>query len=170
MIPLPSSLKLIQKKDNYAEFAIEGLYPGYGFTIGNSLRRVLLSSLKGAAITDVKMKGVNHEFSTIPGVMEDVIHICLNLKKLRFKNSSDEPQVATLVVKGEKKATGKDFKLPPQVEAINPETHIATLTKSSAELEIEATVEKGIGYLPIEKREDGKGEVGVFPMDAFFTR
>jgi DNA-directed RNA polymerase subunit alpha len=169
MIPLPSSLKLIQKKDNYAEFAIEGLYPGYGFTVGNSLRRVLLSSLKGAAITDVKMKGVNHEFSTIPGVMEDVIHICLNLKKLRFRCFSEEPVKATLKAKGIKEATGQDFILPPELELANKDQKIATLTNKTAEFEIEIVVKKGIGYEPKEIREAEKLEVGEIALDAIFT-
>ena len=169
MIPLPSSLKLIVKKDNYAEFTIEGLYPGYGFTVGNSLRRVLLSSLKGAAITDVKFKGVNHEFSTIPGVMEDVIHICLNLKKLRFKSFSEEPIRATLKVKGNKEVTGKDFTLPTELELINTDQKIATLTSKTAELDMEIVVRKGVGYEPKEIRESEKLEIGEISLDAIFT-
>ncbi|MDD5621210.1 MAG: DNA-directed RNA polymerase subunit alpha [Candidatus Pacebacteria bacterium] len=169
MIPLPSSLKLIVKKDNYAEFTIEGLYPGYGFTVGNSLRRVLLSSLKGAAITDVKFKGVSHEFSTIPGVMEDIIHICLNLKKLRFKNFSEEPIKAILKVKGAKEVTGKDFVLPTDLELINKDQKIATLTSKTAELEMEIVVRKGVGYEPKEARESEKLEIGEISLDAIFT-
>ncbi|MDD5220998.1 MAG: DNA-directed RNA polymerase subunit alpha [Candidatus Pacebacteria bacterium] len=169
MIPLPSSLKLIVKKDNYAEFTIEGLYPGYGFTVGNPLRRVLLSSLKGAAITDVKFKGVSHEFSTIPGVMEDIIHICLNLKKLRFKNFSEEPIKAILKVKGAKEVTGKDFVLPTDLELINKDQKIATLTSKTAELEMEIVVRKGVGYEPKEARESEKLEIGEISLDAIFT-
>ncbi len=169
MIPLPLKPKVVEKKGNKAVFEIEGLYPGYGATIGNSLRRVLLSSLEGAAITQVKIKGVAHEFSTIPGVFEDVVLILLNLKKLSFKSFSDESQTATLVVKGEKEAKGKDFKLSPQLELSNPETHIATLTKSSAELNMEVQVEKGMGYEPAERREGGKSEIGAIPVDALFS-
>jgi DNA-directed RNA polymerase subunit alpha len=169
MIPLPSPPKIVQKDGNIALFEIEGLYPGYGVTIGNSLRRVLLSSLEGAAITQVKIKGVSHEFSTIPGVLEDVILIILNLKKLRFKSFSKEPQTATLSVKGEREVKGKDFKLPPEVELSNPEAHIATLTKSSAELNMEVLIEKGVGYSPVERREIRKPEIGVIPIDAIFT-
>jgi len=169
MIPLPSSLKLIVKKDNYAEFTIEGLYPGYGFTVGNSLRRVLLSSLKGAAITDVKFKGVSHEFSTIPGVMEDVIHLCLNLKKLRFKSFSEEPIKATLKVKGAKEVTGKDFVLPTELELINKEQKIATLTSKTADLDMEIVVRKGVGYEPKEARESEKLGIGEISLDAIFT-
>lgn len=169
MIPLPSKPKIIQKKDNTVFFEVEGLYPGYGVTVGNSLRRVLLSSLGGAAITQVKIKGVAHEFSTIPGVLEDVIVIILNLKKLRFRNFADQTQTATLIIKGEKEVKGKDFKLSPQIKLSNPEAHIATLTKSSAELNIEVQIEKGVGYEPVEKREVKKSEIGVIPIDAIFT-
>lgn len=169
MIPLPLKPKITKQINNTAFFEIEGFYPGYGVTIGNALRRVLLSSLEGAAITQVKIKGAPHEFSAIPGVLEDVVMIILNLKKVNFKNFSDEPQVIILKVKGEKDITAKDFKLTSNLKLANPEVHIATTTKSTADFEIEAVVEKGIGYMPIEKREGGKSEVGVFPMDAIFT-
>jgi len=169
MIPLPSKPKIIKKGPNSATFVIEGLYPGYGVTLGNALRRVLLSSLPGNAITQVKIKGAAHEFSTISGVKEDVIMIILNLKKLHFQNFSSEPQTITLKVKGEREVLGKDFKLPPQLKITNPSEHIALLTSPSAELEIEALVESGIGYQPLEKRELSKAEVGVFPIDAIFT-
>lgn len=169
MISLPLKPKITKQEGNTAIFEIEGLYPGYGVTIGNAMRRVLLSSLEGAAITQVKIKGAPHEFSAIPGVLEDVVMIILNLKKLNFKNFSDEAQVISLKVKGEKEVKAKDFKLTAQLKLANPDCHIATITKSTAELEIEAVVEKGIGYLPLEKREGGKSEVGVFPMDAIFT-
>jgi len=170
MIILPKNPKVINKKDNHAEFEIEGLYPGYGITIGNSLRRVLLSSLEGAAITHIKIKGVQHEFSTISGVTEDVITIISNLKKLRFKSFSDEPQKAVLKVKGEKKVKGSDFKIPTQLELENKTEHIATLTSSKSDLEIEVQVEKGIGYEPVERRKlQKKLEIGVIPIDAIFT-
>src|SRR4030066_2310731 len=123
MISLPYAPKILKKEGNKAFFEIEALYPGYGVTIGNSLRRVLLSSLPGAAATQVKIKGVQHEFSTIPGVLEDVITIMLNLKQLRFKIFTDEPQKAVLKVKGEKEIKGSDFELPSQVELINPDVH-----------------------------------------------
>lgn len=175
MIPLPSQPKVIEKKANFARFEIEGLYPGYGVTIGNSIRRILLSSLPGAAITQVKLKGVSHEFSTIPGVLEDVILIMLNLKKLRFKVYSQETQKAVLKVKGEKEVKGSDFELPSQIELVNKDTHIATLTNKSAELEMEITVEKGLGYQPREARKkqilrpQEKLEIGAIPLDAIFT-
>jgi DNA-directed RNA polymerase subunit alpha len=169
MIPLPKEPKIVKKEKNKATFEIEALYPGYGVTIGNSLRRVLLSSLEGAAVTQMKIKGVSHEFSTIPGVLEDVVTIMLNLKQLRFKMIGDTPQRAVLKVKGEKEVKGSDFELPAQLELVNPDCHIATLTSKSAKIEMEILVEKGIGYLPREEREKEKLEIGVIPVDAIFT-
>jgi len=169
MFPLPSPPKIIEKKDNWAVFEIEGLYPGYGITIGNALRRVLLSSLEGAAVTRVKIKGAQHEFSTLPGVMEDVINILLNLKQLRFMLFSDEPQTATLSVKGEKEVLGSDFKLPSQVELVNKTAPVCTLTSKSAQLEMEILIEKGMGYEPIERKKKEKLEVGEIPLDAIYT-
>ena len=169
MISLPLAPKIIKKEGNKAIFEIENFYPGYGVTIGNAMRRVLLSSLSGAAPTRVKIKGVPHEFSTIPGVLEDTIVIMLNLKQLRFKMYTDEPQKATLKIKGEKEAKGSDFELPSQVELINKDCHIATLTSKSADLEIEIQIEKGIGYIPREARKKEKAEVGAIALDAIFT-
>ena len=169
MIPLPLTPKIIEKKGNKAIFEIEALYPGYGVTIGNSLRRILFSSLPGAAVTQAKIKGVSHEFSTMPGVKEDVISVLLNLKQLRFKIFSDEPQIATLKIKGEKEVKGSDFKLPPQIELVNKDALIATLTDKKAQLEMEIQVEKGVGYLPVERRKKGKLEIGVIALDAIFT-
>ncbi len=169
MFNLSHPPKIVKKEGNKALFEIEALYPGYGVTVGNSLRRVLLSSLEGAAVTQVKIKGVSHEFSTIPGIMEDVIMIMLNLKQLRFKLFSPEPQKAVLKVKGEKKAKGADFVLPPQVELENKNCHIATLTSKSAELEMEIQIEKGIGYSSRETRQKEKLEIGAIPLDAIFT-
>ncbi|MCD6178197.1 DNA-directed RNA polymerase subunit alpha [bacterium] len=170
MIPLPSKPKIIEKKgENLGIFEIEGLYPGYGVTIGNSLRRTLLSSLEGAAVTRVKIKGVQHEFSTIDGVLEDVIVICQNLKKLRFKIYTSEPQKATLKVKGEKEVKGQDLELPSQVELVNPQAHIATLTSKNASLEMEIQIEKGIGYVPVEQRKEEKLAIGEIQLDAIFT-
>lgn len=169
MIPLPSQPKVIEKKDNSAVFEIEGLWPGYGVTIGNSLRRVLLSSLPGTAVTQVKIKGVQHEFSTIPGVLEDVVTILLNLKQLRFKLHTDEPQKARLLVKGEKEVMSSNFELPSQVELMNKDAKIATLTDRKSELDLEISVEKGMGYEPAESRKRGKLEIGNIALDAIFT-
>ena len=169
MIPLPLKPKIIKKQKNKSIFEIEALYPGYGITIGNSLRRVLLSSLGGAAITQMKIKNVSHEFSTIPGVLEDVINIMLNLKQMRFKILSEEPQKAVLKVKGKKDVKGSDFKLPSQLELINKDCHVATLTDSKANLEMEIQDEKGIGYTKRESRKKEKQKIGTIALDAIFT-
>lgn len=165
----PNKPKIIEKKENWARFEIEALYPGYGLTIGNSLRRVLLSSLDGVAVTQMRVKGVSHELSTIPGVLEDVILIMQNLKQMRFKLYSDEPQKATLKVKGEKEVKGSDFEFPSQVELVNKKCHIATLTDKSAELEMEIQIEKGVGYSPRDLRKREKLEIGTILLDAIFT-
>lgn len=169
MIPLPLKPKVIEGKGNWAIIEIEALYPGYGVTVGNALRRVLLSSLEGAAATKIKIKGVPHEFSTITGVSEDVITIMLNIKQLRFKMTGDEPQVCVLKGKGEKDITGKDFDIPSQLELINPDAHVATMTAKTAKLDMEITVEKGIGYTSKETKKKEKLEIGVIPLDAIYT-
>jgi len=169
MILLPLPPKITKKEKNRATFEIEALYPGYGVTIGNTLRRILLSSLEGAAVTQVKIKGVSHEFSTIPGVLEDIILIILNLKQLRFKIFSIEPQKARLKIKGKKEVKGADFELPSQIELINKDAHIASLTSKSAELEMEIQVEKGVGYESVERRKKEKLEIGAIPIDAIFS-
>lgn len=169
-ISLPKTLSLVEQiSPNRAIFEIEGLYPGYGLTIGNALRRTMLSSLPGAAVTSIKIKGINHEFSTIPGVFEDVVEIILNLKQIRFKVHSDTPQVITLKARGEKEVRAKDIKLVSQVEVANPEQHIVNLTSKNSTLEIEITVEKGLGYSSIESRKKQKQEVGTIALDAIFT-
>lgn len=170
MISLPLPPKVTQKSKNRAIFEVEGLYPGFGVTIGNAIRRVLLSSLEGVAVTEVKIKGVPHEFSTIPGVLEDVIMIILNLKNLRFKMFEGTTQKVELKVKGEKEVTGADFKMFPQIELVNPELHVATLTDKKTEFEMEITIEKGIGYEPKDQRKvTKKPEIGTMMMDAIFT-
>ncbi len=169
MIPLPLPPKVIQKKKNQAIFEIEGLYPGYGVTIGNSLRRVLLTSLQGAAVTEVKIKGVSHEFSTIPGVLEDTIMLLLNIKNLRFKIFEGDSQRFILKAKGEGQVKGSDFKIPSQVKLANPDLHIATITDKKTELEIEIQIEKGIGYEPKDQRKTKKPEIGAIALDAIFT-
>ncbi|HNZ83717.1 MAG TPA: DNA-directed RNA polymerase subunit alpha [Candidatus Pacearchaeota archaeon] len=169
MIPLPSKFKITEEGANFKKFEIDGLYPGYGTTIGNALRRVLLSSLEGAAITKVKIKGADHEFSTLEGVAEDVVNIILNLKQVRFKIFSDEPQQITLKAKGEKEVTSNDFKLTSELELVSKDLPIATLTSKSSELEIEATVEKGVGYEPIERKQKEKLSIGEILLDAIYT-
>ncbi len=169
MIPLSQPTKVVESKENRGVFVVEGLYPGYGVTIGNSLRRVLLSSLEGAAVTQVNIKGVDHEFSTIPGVLEDVIAILLNLKRMRFRLYGQEPQKATLKVRGEREVKAADFKLPASLEVVNGDLILAHLTEKSAELEMEIQVEKGIGYVPVEERKKEKQEIGSIALDAIFT-
>lgn len=169
MIPLPQKPKIIKRESNSATFEIEGLFPGYGMTIGNALRRVLFSSLEGAAITTVKIKGVSHEFSTIPGVLEDVAEICLNLKQVRFKLRGEEMQKAAISVKGEKEIKASDIKTPAQLEVINRDVYIAAITNRKTELELELQVERGLGYVPAEQRKKEKAEIGTINLDAAFT-
>jgi DNA-directed RNA polymerase subunit alpha len=169
MISLPLPPKVIQKKKNQAVFEVEGLYPGYGVTIGNALRRVLLSSLQGAAVIEVKIKGAPHEFSTIPGVLEDTIMILLNIKNLRFKIFEGESQKVQLKVKGDGEVKGSDFKCPSQIKLVNPDLHIATITDKKTELDIEIQVEKGIGYVPKDQIKIKKSEIGAITVDAIFT-
>jgi DNA-directed RNA polymerase subunit alpha len=163
------NLKAINKKGSVTEFVIEPLLPGYGITLANSLRRVLLSSLAGSAISAVKIKGVSHEFSTIPNIKEDVIEIILNLRDLVLKLHSDKAQTLELKVKGPKKVTAADIKVPSDAEIINPDLYIATLDNKSAELDMEILVEKGIGYLPTEERKSFKLPAGMIAVDAVFT-
>lgn len=168
---LPKSPKLVfeDKKKNLGVFEIEGLYRGYGITLGNALRRVLLSSLKGAAITKVKIKNVAHEFSTIEGVMEDVVEIILNLKRIRLKLLSEGPEVLKLKASGIKEVKAKDIEKNPNVEIVNPEQLIARLSSKKAKLEMEMTVEKGLGYLPVEQQKKEKVPVGTILIDALFS-
>ncbi len=168
---LPKEPKIIfeDKKNNIAVFEISELYRGYGTTIGNALRRVLLSSLPGAAITSIKIDGVSHEFSTINGVMEDVIEIILNLKKIRFKLFSDKPQVLTLKAKGKGEVKAGDIKENADIKIANPDQLIATLTSEKAKLNMELTVERGTGYETVEERKKGKSPIGTIFIDAIFS-
>ncbi len=168
-IVLPSKPRIILEESDKGVYEIDGLYPGYGHTLGNSLRRILLSSLPGAAVTKVKIEGASHEFSTIPGVKEDVIAILLNLKKLRFKLTTDETQTVKIKVKGAKIAKAKDLDLPGQVEVSNPDLVIATLTDKSSVFEAELTVEKGLGYVTRDVLQKEKAQVGEMVLDAIFT-
>jgi DNA-directed RNA polymerase subunit alpha len=166
---LPKSPKIIKKGENRAIFEIENCYPGYGITLGNVLRRVLLSSLPGAAVTTVKIKGADHEFSTIPHVLEDVIQIILNLKQVRFKLHSSGPVTLTLKVKGEKKVKASDIKLTSDVEIVNKDANIATLTDKKADLDMEIGVDSGLGYVPVEQRKKEKLSIGFIAVDAIFA-
>ena len=173
MITLPNKPKIIEKEKNKSVFIIDACYPGYGTTLGNAFRRVLLSSLPGTAITSIKIKGVKHEFSTIPYVMEDVVQIILNLKQVRIKlcvdNKEQIPLKASLKVKGEREVKAGDIKTTPELEIINKDSHIATLTDKKADLEIEIDVELGLGYSSIEQRKSKKIEVGKIAIDASFS-
>ncbi|MCS7338033.1 MAG: DNA-directed RNA polymerase subunit alpha, partial [Verrucomicrobiae bacterium] len=152
----------------YAKFIAEPFEPGYGHTIGNSLRRVLLSSLEGAAITSVKIDGVAHEFSTIEGVVEDVTDIVLNLKKVLFKVHTREPQTLILSVNKEGPVTAADIQLNQNVELVNPEQHICTLDKKR-KLEMELEVKVGRGFLPSEENKKPGQPIGVIPIDSLFS-
>ncbi len=163
------AIKKVSEDAKHGVFHIEGLYTGYGQTVGNALRRALLSSLPGAATTQIKVKGVDHEFSSIPGVVEDAVELTLNLKKVRFHFFADEPQTLKLHVKGEKEVKASDIESTTLVKVVNPELHIATLTKKTAELDMELTVEKGLGYVPSEARRLERLSVGTVVLDAIFS-
>jgi DNA-directed RNA polymerase subunit alpha len=146
-ILLPSIPRVVEETTNKAIFEIENLYPGYGHTLGNSLRRIVHSSIPGVSITSLKIEGVQHEFSTVEGLVEDVITLILHLKRINFKMLGDDAQTLSLSVKGEKKVFAKDIVCPSQVEIINGDEYICELSSKSAKLDIEITVEKGIGYM-----------------------
>ena len=168
-VTLPEKPRVIESKDSTAVIEINGCYPGYGNTLGNALRRVLISSLPGAAITTIKIQGIKHEFSTIPYVFEDIIQIILNLKQIRLKVFTDEPVMMTLKVRGEKEITAKDIKTSSDAEIVNPSLHIASITDKKGELDMELWAEKCLGYVPQEKRKTEKLEVGTIALDAIFT-
>lgn len=165
------AIKTVSEDEKSGVFEIGGLFAGYGLTVGNALRRALLSSLPGAAVTEIKVKNAPHEFSTIPGVKEDIVEIMLNFKKLRFRLHSDEPQVLALKLKGEKTVTAGDIKLNAEVDLMNPDEILAHLTSKDAEIDIEVTVERGLGYVPVEARksEGGHLSIGTIAVDAIFT-
>lgn len=167
-ITLPSKPRIVSEEENQGVYEIDSLYPGYGHTLGNSLRRIILSSLPGASITQIKIDGVPHEFATIEGVRETVMEILLNLKRVHFVLHGDEPQTISLSSKGPGEATAKDFKLPSQVEIKNPEQHIADLS-AKASLSLEATIERGLGYVAREVLTKDKVDIGTIALDATFT-
>jgi len=171
-ISLPLKPKIIKKGESHAIFEIDNCHPGYGITIGNAFRRVLLSSLSGVAITAVKIKGVSHEFSTIPNVAEDVVQIMLNLKQVRFKLNTPalaSPLKIGLKASGEKEIKAKDIKATAEVEVLNKDTHIATLTNPKAKIEMEIEISTGLGYVPAEQRKKEKLEIGSIALDAIYT-
>lgn len=162
-------LTTLSETASEGSFAIEGLEAGYGLTVGTALRRVLLTSLTGAAVTQIKVKNATHEFTTFPGLKEDLVEFSLNFKKLRFTSHADEPVVLTLHKKGEGPVTGKDIKLNSQVELANPDFVLGTLTAKSADLTVELTVERGMGYVPSEARQMEKLPIGAIAVDAIFS-
>jgi DNA-directed RNA polymerase subunit alpha len=168
-IILPSKPRIVKEDATSGIYEIDGLFPGYGHTLGNSLRRIILSSIPGAAITSLSIDGVKHEFSAIEGIKEDVIAVILNLKKTRFKLHGDDSQKATLHIKGAKHITAKDITLPTQLEIMNKDQYICESTAKDVDIAIEITVEKGLGYVPREVLQKEKAEIGTIVLDASFT-
>lgn len=168
-IVLPSKPKVVKEEDFSGVYEIDGLYPGYGHTLGNSLRRIILSSLEGAAIVSIKIDGVSHEFSTIEGIKEDVITILLNLKKIRIRLNTSEPTFLKLSVKGQKEVTAGDIESTGQAEILNPEQFICSITDKNTELSIEIEVRKGLGYVPKEVLGEDRTDIGTIVLDASFT-
>jgi DNA-directed RNA polymerase subunit alpha len=168
-IILPSKPRIVKEDATSGVYEIDGLYPGYGHTLGNSLRRIILSSIPGAAITSLSIDGVKHEFSSIEGIKEDVIAIILNLKKTRFKLHGDEAQKATLHIKGVGVITAKDIEAPSQIEIMNKDQYICESTAKGVDLAIELTIEKGLGYVPREVLQKEKADIGSIMLDASFT-
>lgn len=164
------SIKTVSEDAKRGVFEVEGLFAGYGTTLGNALRRILLSSLPGAAVTQFKARNVAHEFSTLPGVKEDMVELMLNLRKLRFRMHVDEPQVLVLKAKGERVITGADIKTTSDVELVNPDEVLAHLTDKNAELDLELEVRRGLGYAPANQRKtEEKLPIGAIAVDAFFS-
>jgi len=168
-VSLPKKPRYSNLGQNLGKIEIEACYPGFGTTIGNTLRRILLSSLAGAAVTSIKIGGISHEFSTKPGVKEDLIQIILNLKKVRFKVHKDEPVKLTLKEKGAKKITAAQIQCPADVEVVNKDMPIAEITDKKAQMEMEIEVQKGLGYVPVEQQEREKKEISVIAIDGIFT-
>ncbi len=167
--PQGASIEVRERRDNYAKFVIEPLERGFGITLGNALRRILLSSIPGAAVTYMKIDGVLHEFSTIPGIVEDTISLMLNLKGLPVKLNTDEPKVLTLNVSGEKEVTAADIAPDADVEILDPNYHIATLSSKTAKLAMEIGVEKGRGYVTSDRQRNVEHMIGLIPLDSIFS-
>jgi DNA-directed RNA polymerase subunit alpha len=168
-IILPSKPRIVKEDTTSGVYEIDGLYPGYGHTLGNSLRRIILSSIPGASITALSIDGVKHEFSSIDGIKEDVIAIILNLKKTRFKLHGDDAQKATLHIKGAKTITAANISAPSQIEVMNPEQYICESTAKDIDVAVEITIEKGLGYIPREILQKEKADIGTIFLDASFT-
>lgn len=168
-ITLPSKPRVVSEEEREGVYEIDGLYPGYGHTLGNSLRRIILSSLPGAAITSIKIDGVEHEFSTIEGVREDVVTLLLNLKKLRFEMLTGEAQTVTLNIKGPMKVTGADLTIPGQVRLLNPSSYLCEVSDKNTELRAEFRIERGLGYVAREALKKERVEIGEISVDAIFS-
>jgi DNA-directed RNA polymerase subunit alpha len=166
--PTPK-VEYAELSDTYGKFVVEPLDRGFGVTLGNSLRRILLSSISGAAVTSIKIDGVLHEFSTIPGVVEDVTQIVLNMKELTLRLYTDKPKLLRLDVKGKKAVTAGDVQEDPEVEILNPDLHIAELDRKDAHLAMELVVERGKGYVPAERHRRSEHVIGVIPIDSIFS-
>lgn len=166
---LPDHVEVKEEGPSTVTFTIHPYHPGYGPTVANALRRVLLSSLPGAAITSVKIEGVSHEFTTLDGVQEDIVNLVLNLKRVRVRSTSSEPVEIRLEASGEGKATAENFEVPPEIEIVNKDQVVATLTDAKAKLELRCTVEQGRGYVPTEDRGEEARPIGTIAIDAVFT-
>ena len=167
--PQGASIEVRERRDNYAKFVVEPLERGFGITLGNALRRILLSSIPGAAVTYMKIDGVLHEFSTIPGIVEDTIALMLNLKGLPVKMNTDEPKVLSLSATGSKEVTAADITADADVEILEPNYHIATLSSKSAKLSMEIGVEKGRGYVTADRQRNVEHMIGLIPLDSIFS-
>jgi DNA-directed RNA polymerase subunit alpha len=167
--PQGAQIEVRERRDNYAKFVIEPLERGFGITLGNALRRILLSTIPGAAVTYVKIDGVLHEFSTIPGIVEDTTDLLLNLKGLPIKLNSDEPKVLTLSVSGAREVVAGDISPDGDVEILQPNYHLATMTTKSAKLSMEIGVEKYRGYVAADKQRNIEHMIGLIPMDSIFS-
>lgn len=168
IIALPE-IKCVKDEGNKAVFIVEPLQPGFGVTVGNSLRRTLLSSLEGTAVTAVKIEGVTHEFSTIPGIKEDLVELILNLKKIRLKLFSDQPLVLNLSANKPGAVTAGKIEKNSQIEIVNPDLHLFTIDGKKGKIDMQITVAKGRGYLPTENRENEKHPLGTIAIDALFN-
>ncbi len=168
-VTLPSKPRVVSEEEFHGVYEIDGLFPGYGHTLGNSLRRIILASLPGATVTQVKIEGVGHEFSTIAGMNEDVITLLLNLKRVRFQLHGDEPMTIKLKKAGAGTVLASDITCPTQVEILNPKQHIAELTAKTSSLDMSITIERGLGYVPREIHQKDKVEIGTIALDAVFT-
>lgn len=168
-VALPSKPRAVKEDDNQGIFEIDGLFPGYGHTLGNSLRRIILSSLPGAAITHVKIDGVKHEFEAMDGVKEDVLTMLLNIKRIRLALHAEDAITIRLKANKVGIVTAGDIEAPSQIEILNPEQPIAEITAKGTTLDIEMTVQKGLGYVAREVHQKEKVDIGAIALDAVFT-